>query len=59
MQITIKVVQGTEENKYIAKVATSSGGGQERYKDLTAEEIGAKIADLVNQAKKEGQVGKK
>ncbi len=58
MQITIKVVRGTEENKYIAKISTSLGGGQERYKDLTAEELGAKIADLVNQAQKEGQIGK-
>lgn len=59
MQITVKIVQGTEENKYIAKISTSTGGGQERYKDITAEEFGKVISDMIKQADTSGQIGKK
>lgn len=59
MQITISVVKGTEEGKFNAKFGTSKGGGQERIKNATAEEVANKLKDIIEDADVEGFVGKK
>lgn len=59
MQIKISIVKGSKEDTFNAKFGTSIGGGQERIKDATADEVAKKLASIIKEADAEGQVGKK
>ena len=59
MKVEITVVKGSKEGKYTAKYATSVGGGQDRIKDVTLQEVTDYAKKLIEDADKSGFVGKK
>lgn len=58
MQVTISIIKGKEENTYNAKFGTSRGGGQERIRDASPEEVGKKLAEIIKKADKDGYIRK-
>lgn len=59
MQIKISVVKGSAEGMYTAKFSSSIGGGQERIKDASSEEVADFVKKMLEKADEDGYVGKK
>lgn len=59
MQITIIVTKDGEDGKFKAKFGTSKGGGQEKIRDAEFSEIADKLVKILEEANKDGYIGKK
>lgn len=59
MQLKMSIVKGSKDGSYTAKFSTSIGGGQERLKDVSSDEIAAHVKKMLERADEDGYVGKK
>lgn len=57
-KITITITK-TEDDKFTAKCGTSVGGGQDKIKDKTFDEVKDFIGDVIRNLDSEGYIGRK
>lgn len=57
-KITITITK-SEDDKFTAKCGTSVGGGQDKIKDKTLEEVKEFIGSIIRSLDDEGHIGRK